>query len=118
MACRLAISYSSVMSADEIRQLPLRERLQIMEAIWEDLRQRADRFEIPQEQKDLLDARRARVERVPTFGVGSRQRFSRSSLIKIAITEDAFSDFASRHNPVLKTLYHRLLQDPNFSLAS
>ena len=49
------------MSATEVLQLPLRERLQIMEAIWEDLRNRADRFEILQVQKDLLDSRRARV---------------------------------------------------------
>jgi hypothetical protein len=32
-----------------------------MEVIWEDLRARADRAGISQEQKDLLDARRARV---------------------------------------------------------
>lgn len=49
------------MSASEVLQLPLREKLQIMEAIWEELRTRADRFEIPQDQKDLLDARRPRV---------------------------------------------------------
>jgi putative addiction module component (TIGR02574 family) len=49
------------MSATEVLQLPLRERLQIMEAIWEDLRGRADRFGISQDQKDLLDSRRARV---------------------------------------------------------
>jgi putative addiction module component (TIGR02574 family) len=49
------------MSAADVSQLPLREKLQIMEVIWEDLRARADRAGISQEQKDLLDARRARV---------------------------------------------------------
>ena len=49
------------MSAADVSQLPLREKLQIMEVIWEDLRARADRAGISQEQKDVLDARRARV---------------------------------------------------------
>ena len=49
------------MSTADVSQLPLREKLQIMEVIWEDLRARADRAGISQEQKDLLDARRARV---------------------------------------------------------
>ena len=49
------------MNTSEILQLPLREKLQIMEAIWEDLRERADSFGISQDQKDLLDQRRARV---------------------------------------------------------
>ena len=49
------------MSAAEVLQLPLRERLQIMEAIWEDLRERAEGFAIPQDQKELLDSRRTRV---------------------------------------------------------
>lgn len=32
-----------------------------MEAIWEDFRDRFDRLELSQQQKDLLDSRRARV---------------------------------------------------------
>jgi len=48
-------------SATEVQQLPLREKLQIMQVIWEDLRDRADQFGISPEQKDLLDARRAKV---------------------------------------------------------
>ena len=49
------------MSTAEVLQLPLREKLQIMEAIWKDFREQAENAEIPQEQKDLLDARRARI---------------------------------------------------------
>ncbi|MGC3988603.1 MAG: addiction module protein [Chthoniobacteraceae bacterium] len=49
------------MSTAEILQLPLREKLQIMEAIWEDLRKQAESFEIPQSQKDLLDSGRNQV---------------------------------------------------------
>jgi putative addiction module component (TIGR02574 family) len=49
------------MSLTDVMQLPLSEKLQIMEAIWEDFREQADRFEIPQSHKNLLDARRAKV---------------------------------------------------------
>jgi hypothetical protein len=49
------------MSIAEIVKLPLREKLQIMEAIWEDLRDHADRFEVPLEHRALLDSRRERV---------------------------------------------------------
>lgn len=50
------------MSVTEISKLPLREKFQIMEAIWADLSEQAERFEIPPEHLKLLDARRARVE--------------------------------------------------------
>ena len=36
-------------------------RFRIMEAIWEDLRDRFERSDVPQEHKDLLDLRRARI---------------------------------------------------------
>ena len=51
-----------VMSIAEIRQLPLAEKLQIMEAIWEDLRARADQVPVPGWHKELLDERRKAVE--------------------------------------------------------
>lgn len=49
------------MSLTEVAKLPLREKFQIMEAIWADLSQRMEEFEIPAEHKALLDARRERV---------------------------------------------------------
>ncbi len=49
------------MTAEEVKALPIEQKLQIMEAIWEDFRDRFDRADIPQEQKDLLNRRRARV---------------------------------------------------------
>ena len=49
------------MTGQEIKELPVQQKLQIMEAIWEDFRDRFDRLNVPQEQKDLLDQRRARV---------------------------------------------------------
>ena len=49
------------MTAEDVKALPIEKKLQIMEAIWEDMRDRFDRWDIPQEQKDLLDGRRARV---------------------------------------------------------
>ena len=50
------------MSITEIRELPLNEKLQIMEALWEDLRAHAEQASVPEGQKDLLDARRKAVE--------------------------------------------------------
>jgi putative addiction module component (TIGR02574 family) len=50
------------MSITEIRQLPLNEKLQIMEAIWEDLRSRAEDVSVPQWHKELLDSRQEAVE--------------------------------------------------------
>ena len=49
------------MSIAEVNNLTLREKLQIMEAIWIDLRQHVDALDAPQEHRDLLDSRRDRV---------------------------------------------------------
>ena len=61
MAHECRSRYDSVMTGQEIKELPVQQKLQIMEAIWEDFRDRFDRLNVPQEQKDLLDQRRARV---------------------------------------------------------
>jgi len=50
------------MTTDEIKALPLEQKLQIMEAIWEDLRSRFERLDLSQQQKDLLDHRRERAQ--------------------------------------------------------
>jgi putative addiction module component (TIGR02574 family) len=50
------------MSIAEVRQLPLSEKLQIMEAIWEDLRAQAGQIPVPAWHKELLDERRKAVE--------------------------------------------------------
>jgi putative addiction module component (TIGR02574 family) len=50
------------MSIAEIRQLPIAEKLQIMEAIWEDLRAQAEQVPVPSWHKKLLDDRRKAVE--------------------------------------------------------
>ena len=49
------------MSIAEVSKLPLREKLQIMETIWLDLRQRVEELEAPDEHRRLLDSRRQRV---------------------------------------------------------
>ena len=41
------------MSFAEVASLPLREKFQIMEAIWADLSERAELFEIPPEHDSL-----------------------------------------------------------------
>jgi putative addiction module component (TIGR02574 family) len=50
----------SVKAAD-VKVLTFKEKVQIMEAIWEDFRGRFDRMEISDEQRILLDSRRERV---------------------------------------------------------
>lgn len=49
------------MNTIELSQFTLREKLQIMESIWEDLRSRIDRFAVPESHKALLDERRRRA---------------------------------------------------------
>ncbi len=51
------------MTIEEIKTLPIAQKLRIMEALWEDLRDRFEQCDIPQAQKDLLDARRSRSEK-------------------------------------------------------
>ena len=53
--------YSSFMMADDVRAPTVERKIQIMEAIWEDFRERFERSEISPQQKQLLDRRRARV---------------------------------------------------------
>jgi len=50
------------MTAEDVKALPIDRKLQIMEAIWEDFRDRFDRLQVSPQQKDLLDRRRARVQ--------------------------------------------------------
>ena len=51
------------MTADEVRTLPLAEKIQLMEALWLDLRERFDGMELSDDQKALLDGRREAVAR-------------------------------------------------------
>jgi|688.fasta_scaffold254692_2 hypothetical protein len=50
------------MAVIEISNLSKREKFQLMEALWEDMRLNADQMEIPQEHINLLDSRRRAVE--------------------------------------------------------
>ncbi len=52
------------MSIAEITKLSKREKFQIMEVLWDDMRSTIDQAEtdIPMNHKDILDSRRARVE--------------------------------------------------------
>lgn len=49
------------MTAQEIKTLPVSQKIQIMEAIWEDMRERFEQLELSPRLKALLDERRARV---------------------------------------------------------
>lgn len=46
-----------MITAKDIRELSLPEKLQVMEAIWDDIARQEDELEMPQWQKDLLDER-------------------------------------------------------------
>ncbi len=50
------------MSVAEVKNLSIGEKLQIMEAIWDDLRSRFDGLDVTPEIRTLLDNRRARVQ--------------------------------------------------------
>lgn len=50
------------MSIAEVRNLPLREKLQILEAIWEDLSAHVDAMGISPAERELLDTRIERVQ--------------------------------------------------------
>lgn len=49
------------MTAEDVKALPVERKIQIMEAIWEDFRDRFERSEVSPQQKQLVDLRRARV---------------------------------------------------------
>ena len=42
---------------EQIQQMPLREKLHILEAIWDDIRREEEKLEAPQWHKDILDER-------------------------------------------------------------
>ena len=49
------------MTVADLAKLSLREKLQLMEAIWEDLRGHVDAMGVPDEHRQILDERRSRV---------------------------------------------------------
>ncbi len=52
---------TSTMITADIKALPLAEKIQIMETLWEEFRSNYDESEISLEMKNLLDQRRQRV---------------------------------------------------------
>ena len=46
-----------MIKAEEIHQLPLHEKLQVMETLWDDIARQEENLPMPQWQKDLLDER-------------------------------------------------------------
>jgi hypothetical protein len=55
------------MSIAEVRSLPLREKLQILETIWEDLSARVDEMPVSPAERELLDSR---IERARNGAAG------------------------------------------------
>lgn len=50
------------MTVAEVHQLPLNEKLQIMEAIWEDLCRNAENFESPEWHREVLEERQKLID--------------------------------------------------------
>jgi hypothetical protein len=50
------------MTVGGVKTLPIGRKIQLMEALWEDLRERVERLGVSPQQKALLDQRRARVQ--------------------------------------------------------
>ena len=63
LALRQGCAYFPGMTVQEIKLLPVGQKLAIMEAIWDDLRERFETVDLSPEQKALLDSRRERVKR-------------------------------------------------------
>ncbi|MEW6302855.1 MAG: addiction module protein [Verrucomicrobiota bacterium] len=49
------------MTAEDIKAMPVAEKIQIMEALWVDMRDRFEHLELSPQLKELLDKRRTRV---------------------------------------------------------
>ena len=62
LACRAGPGYCDGMTVEDVKALPIGRKIQLMEALWEDLRERFERLEVSPQQKALLDHRRARVQ--------------------------------------------------------
>ena len=50
-----------MIALDDLHQLPLKEKLFVMEALWDDLSQTGDALPFPQWHRDLLDERESRI---------------------------------------------------------
>lgn len=49
------------MSIADVRKLPLRDKLEIMEEIWIELREHVEELDVPAAHRELLDSRRERA---------------------------------------------------------
>jgi len=49
------------MKTEEVKQLPIEEKMRLLKILWQDMRDRFDQVNLSKEQKALLDARRERV---------------------------------------------------------
>jgi hypothetical protein len=50
-----------MIALDALHQLPLKEKLFVMEALWDDLSQTEEAVDVPQWHKDTLDEREAAI---------------------------------------------------------
>ncbi|MFT5123254.1 MAG: putative addiction module component (TIGR02574 family) [Candidatus Omnitrophota bacterium] len=55
------MKYFFIMTSEELKQLPIEDKMHMMEILWDDLRERFDQGELPEAHKVLLDQRRKQV---------------------------------------------------------
>lgn len=60
-------------SREELRKLPLAERLELVEELWDSIARESDQLSLTQAQMDELDRRFADYEQNPDEGVAWRQ---------------------------------------------
>ena len=56
-----AAYHRAMIALDSLHQLPLKEKLFVMEALWDDLSQTEDQLPVPQWHWDILDEREAAI---------------------------------------------------------
>jgi putative addiction module component (TIGR02574 family) len=59
----MVFKLNGMIAQSEIRQMPLAEKLAMLEALWEEISSEPDQVEIPQWHKDILDERFEAVDR-------------------------------------------------------
>jgi hypothetical protein len=60
---RMLFKLSFMIARSDIRQMPLSDKLVMLEALWEEISSEPDQVEIPQWHKDILDERLMAAER-------------------------------------------------------
>ncbi|MFN0018291.1 MAG: addiction module protein [Pirellulaceae bacterium] len=56
-------------SMDQLRHLPIADKLRVVEELWDDIEATGDRFPLPAWHRDVADARAAELEANPAIAI-------------------------------------------------